>query len=264
MAEFGKSTESMNTAPAKSGYSSKGMDMPGASSEALAIASQGVDKGGMRGLGLLAITIAEIKLKKEAIDLAKDYYNTNKKDFDFFVTTHQPAITASVAEAMSPVTNPVYAHDYYASAPAGMAKSAILDKQWFEARRRTHRYAIGLGRRIDYDFAIQRLHGVVAGWNIGRRYEMTYADLHNNRRFDKKVEVANIGIGVGNIVAQGLSSAVGKLASSYDNLGDTVSTIGNGLAANSGYTAGRNTAAERYGQGGNDRYKNSQNTKGGE
>lgn len=236
----------MNIQPAKSGYSSKGMDTPGAGSEALSIANNSVDKGGMRGLGLLAVVLAEMALKKESIDLARDYYNTNKQDFDFFRTVHQPAIANSVSEAMSPVTNPIYHHDYYASAPAGMAKSAILDQQWFEVRRRTHKHAIGLQRRVDYQYATQRMHGVVAGWNIGRRYEMTYADLHNNRRFDRIMEVGNIGIGVGNIVAQGLSSAVGRLASSYDNLGDTVSTIGNGLAARSGYTAGREYAANKY------------------
>lgn len=262
MADLNKTTAPVNTAPAKSGYSSKSMDMPGASSEALAIASQSVDKGGMRGLGLLAIAIAEMKLKKESIDLARDYYNTNKRDFDYFTSTHQPAIAASVTEAMSPTTNPRYNHDYYASAPAGMAKSAILDKQWFEARRRVHKHAVGLGRRIDYAFAIQRMHGVVAGWNVGRRYEMTYADLHNNQRFDKMVEVANIGIGVGNIVAQGLSSSVGQLASAYDNLGDTVSTIGNGLSANSGYKAGRADTAARYGSAGRAVSKSNQNTKG--
>lgn len=249
MADINKATTSpANVVPAKSGYTTKGMDMPGASSEALAIASQGVNKGGMRGVGLLAIALAEMKLKKESIDLARDYYNTNKRDFDFFVWTHEGPIKETVAEAMSPTANPRYEHDYYASAPAGMAKSSILDKQWFEARRRVHKHAVGLQRRIDYSFAIQRMHGIVAGWNIGRRYEMTYADQRNNRRFDKKLEAANIGIGVGNIVAQGLSSAVGKLAASYDNLGDTVATIGNGLAANSGYKAGRQDTRARYGQ----------------
>lgn len=252
----------MNVVPAKSGYSAKGMDTPGASSEALAIANAGIDKGGMRGAGLLAVIIAEMALKKESIDLARDYYKTNKRDFDFFASVHQPAIANSVNEAMSPEHNPTYTHDFYASAPAGMAKSSILDKQWFESRRRLHRHAIGMGRRIDYTFAVQRMHGIVGGWNVGHRYEMTYADTHNNRRLDRILEMGNIGIGVGNIVAQGLSTAVGQLASSYDNLGDTVSTIGNGMAANSGYRAGRAFASEAYVQDARFDTKTDQNTKG--
>lgn len=248
MADLSKTTAPTSTynQAAKTGYTSRGMDTPGASDQAIAIASTTSDKGGMRGLGLLAAVLAELKLKKEAIDLARDYYKTNKQDFDFFVSNHQPGITASVSEAMSPTLNPKYKHDYYASAPAGMAKSSILDKQWFEARRRTHRYAIGLQRRVDYEFAIQRMHGIVGGWNVATRYEMTYADEHNNRRIDKILEVGNIGIGVGNIVRQNLSSSVGQLASSYDNLGDTIASIGNGYAAKRGYAQGRSDTSKRY------------------
>lgn len=236
---------SSNMVP-QNGYSGKGQTQWGTGEDAVATQVSTTDKGGMRGLGLLAMVIAEIALKKESIDLAKDYYRVNKRDYDFFVSTHQGPIAQTVTEAMSPVDNPQYQHDYYASVPAGMGKSAILDKQWFEARRRAPRYATGLQKRIDYEFALLRTHGILAGWNLGRRYEMTYADEHNNRRFDRKIEAGNIGIGIGNIVRQGLASSVSNLSSAYDNLGDTVSTIGNGLAANTGYVAGRTQTAQKY------------------
>lgn len=230
----------------KNGYVGKGQtqQMAGEDAQAMLLASN--NKGGMRGLGLIAVTLAEIALKNDTVNLARDYYKINKQDYDFFVATHQAPIAQSVAEAMSPVDNPEYKHDYYASVPAGMAKTAILDKQWFETRRRTNRYAIGTQRRVDMDFAVRRLHGILGGWNIARRYEMTYADEHNNRRFDKKLEAANIGVGVGNVVRQGLASSVASLASAQDNLGDTISTIGNGLAANTGYRQGRQYANQRY------------------
>ena len=236
---------SSNMVP-QNGYSGKGQTQWGTGEDAVAMQVSTTNKGGMRGLGLLAMVFAEIALKRESLDLAKDYFKINKKDYDFFVSTHQAPIAQTVAEAMSPVDNPVYEQDYYASVPAGMGKSSILDQQWFEARRRVHRYATGLQRRIDYDFALRRTHGILSGWNLGRRYEMTYADEHNNRRFDRKIEAGNIGIGIGNIVRQGLSSSVSNLSSAYDNLGDTVSTIGNGLAANTGYNAGRAQTAQRY------------------
>lgn len=230
------------------GPTGKGQTQPGAGNQSLDIASQSIDKGGMRGIGLLAVVLAEIALKKEAIDLAKSYYKTNKKDYDFFVAVHRAPIAQTVGEAMSPIDNPIYIHDYYASAPAGMAKAGIVDEQWFETRRRTHRYSTGLQKRIDYDFALLRMHGIVGGWNLARRYEMTYADEHNNRRFDRMIEVSNIGIGIGNIVRQGLASSVSNLSSAYDGLGDTVASIGNGLATNSGYAAGRNKAEASYNQ----------------
>ncbi len=238
---------SPNTIP-QNGYVGRGQSQPGAGDSAIQAASQSVNKGGMRGAGLIAVTIGEVMLKKKATDLAKDYYRVNKKDYDNFRRIHEDPMRASVREAMSRATNPTYRHDFYASAPAGMAKTAVLDKQWFETRRRAPRYAVGLQQKIDADFAIQRMHGIIAGWNIGRRYEITYADEHNNRRFDKMLEVGNVGIGVGNVVRRGLASSVQNLASAYDNVGDTIATIGNGLSANSGYQSGRRDAARRYEQ----------------
>ncbi|MES2704839.1 MAG: hypothetical protein V4649_19545 [Bacteroidota bacterium] len=209
-------------------------------------AGTSIDKGGMRGLGLIAVAIAEAKLKYDAVEIAEDYYDLNKRDFDNFVAVHEGAIAQTVAEAMSPTANPKLEYDLFASVPAGIAKAAIADQQWFETRRRMGRYSIGAQKRADYEFALMRTHGIVAGWNIGTRYEINYADEHNNRRFDRKIAASNIGIGIGNIVAKGLSSSVANLASAHDSLGDTIATIGNGLAAGGGYKAGRQMASERY------------------
>lgn len=211
--------------------------------------TNGMDKGGLRGVAMLFVMLAEWKAKKKSIELAEDYYKLNKRDYDFFKATHQPGMAASATEAMNPTTNPNYTPDYYASSAAGVAKAGIADRQWFETRRRAHRYAIGRQRKVDYDFALLRLHAVIAGWNVARRYEYTYAQTHNNRAFDRKLGVANVGIGVGNIVRQGLAASVGKLASAYDVIGDTVSSIGNGLAAYSGYRAGRENTRERFKSG---------------
>ena len=248
-----KDLTNAKTQPSKSGYSAqngvsgRGQTQFLASDVASGTWGSSIDKGGMRGIGLALVLVAELFLKDKAVDLAKDYYKLNKKDYEFFKSTHQAPIQQSVSEAMSDATNPKYTPDFYASVPAGMGQSSISDKQWFEARRRNHRYARGLGRRIDMDFAIVRMHAILGGWNIARRYELTYADEHNNRRFDRKVEVANIGLGIGNIVREGLASSVQNVASAYDNLGDTIATIGNGLAASGGYSAGRKDTASRYG-----------------
>lgn len=231
---------------AKNGYTGKGQTQQFAGEEAQATLLTSIDKGGMRGAGLIAVAIAEASLKKQAVDLAYDYYDINKKDYDFFRETHQGPISQTVDEAMSEVTNPTYIPDPVASIPAGISKLAVGEKQWFEVRRRAHRYATGLMQRIDYEFAMMRTHGVVAGWNVGTRYEIQYAQEHNNRRFDRKIAVSNIGIGVGNIVRAGLASSVSGLASARDNLGDMISTIGNGLAANTGYRAGRQDTNERF------------------
>lgn len=233
---------------AKNGYSGVGQTQQFSGEDAQATLLSSVDKGGMRGIALMLVTIAEVTLKDQATDLARDYYKTNKKDYEFFKSTHQPAIQQSVSEAMSDTINPKYEPDLYSALPGGMAKTAVLDKQWFETRRRVHRYAVGLGRRVDFDFSMARLHGIIGGWNLANRYETTYADEHNNRRFDRKIEVANIGIGVGNVVRDKLASSVQNLSSAYDNIGNMVSTIGNGLAAHSGYNTARGATRERFNQ----------------
>lgn len=231
---------------AKNGYTGKGQTQQFAGEEAQATLLTTIDKGGMRGAGLIAVALAEASLKAKAVELAEDYYDTNKKDYDFFRSTHQGPISQSVDEAMSETTNPTYIPDPVASIPAGIARTSIGDKQWFEVRRRAHRYAVGMQKRIDYEFAVLRTHAIVAGWNIGTRYEINFAEEHNNRRFDRKIAVSNIGIGVGNIVRAGLASSVSGLASAQDNLGDMISSIGNGLAANTGYRAGRQDTNERF------------------
>lgn len=231
--------------PYEQGVTSVGMATPGASGVEIAMASSSVDKGGMRGIGLLAIVIAEMALKAKALALTRDYYNLNKKDYDFFRDNHQPAMTATAIEAFGPL-NPNYNYDFYASTPAGIAKSRIIDEQWFEARRRIPKYNVGQMYRLDYDMAVARTAAVVAGWNMALRYEFNYADEHNNRALDRKIAVANMGIGVGNIVQQGLSSAVEKLATSYDNIGDTISSIGNGYMSLEGYKKGREDQKARF------------------
>jgi hypothetical protein len=217
----------------------------GASGTEVLLATASNDKGGMRGVGLLAMVIAEIALKKKAIDLAEDYYKTNKKDFDFFVNNHEGPMQDTAEEAFGP-RNPKYNYDLYASVPAGIAKAGIIDRQWFEARRRIPKYNTGQNARLDYDMAVARAAAVAAGWNLATRYEFNWADEHNNRRMDRIVAVANMGIGVGNIVQQGLSAAVSNLSTAYDKIGDTVASIGNGYASSRGYVAGRANAKEKY------------------
>lgn len=228
------------------GYSSRGQNQFLAGENAAATLLQSVDKGGMRGIGLVVMAIAEYLLKKKAVDLAKDYYNTNRRDYDFYNAVHKAPLEASVNEAFSPATNPKYKYDYYASAPAGIAKSALIDKQWYETRRRVSIYNIGQARRLDYSFAMLRTHAVVAGWNLANRYETTWTDEHNARAFERKVTITNIGIGVGNVVREGMAAAVSRLATSYDHIGDTVASIGNGYAAKSGYSDAREDVRNRY------------------
>lgn len=235
--DIGKSGIATSTASGQNQMFSSGTEV--------AALTQSGEKGGMRGLALLAMVAAELALKAKALALANDYYKTNKRDYDFFRTAHQPAMQETAEEAFGPL-NPSYNYDLYASVPAGIAKAGIIDRQWYEARRRIPKYNVGQNRRLDYDMAVARVAAVAAGWNIAVRYELNWTDEHNNRRLDRKVSVGNIGIGMGNIVSQGLSAAVSNLENSYDKVGDTIASIGNGYTASRGYASGREDTRKRY------------------
>lgn len=241
------STKPIQNNSANSGFRSPdGLAVQPPGPDSATLANTSLTSGGMRGIGLVTFLIAQITLKLETVKLAKKYYKTGKKDFDFFKATHQPGAQQSVAEAMSDVLNPKFITDLYASAPAGMAKSKIVDKTWFAARRRTHRYAVGAQRRLDYDFSQARTAAIVSGWNMGRRYETAWADSHNERRFNRRLGMANLGIGYGNIIRQGLATAVGNLTSAQTEVSNTVASIGNGYFAKAGYEDARRDTQERY------------------
>lgn len=230
------------------GRNAEGLVSPITGPDTLGLANTGLAAGGMRGVGLVALILAQIYLKLETVKITKGYYELNKKDFEFFKDTHQPGAQASVAEAMSDITNPKYETDLYASAPAGLSKSKVVDLAWFAARRRTHRYATGAQERLDYDMAVQRTSAVCSGWNAGRRYELAWADAHNERRFGRKIAMANLGIAAGNIIRQGLATAVGEVGEATSGLSSTIGAIGNGYFRKEGYEDARRDARERHDQ----------------
>lgn len=231
----------------QNGYSGVGQTQMIAGEEAVSSLASSIDKGGMRGLGLLAIAIAEYELKQKVIDLGQSYYNINKQDYQFFTSNHQPAIAQTATEAMSGTLNPTFNYDFYASLPGGIASTSINEKQWYEARRRIPKYNIGQQRRLDYDMAVARTHAVLSGWNLGTRYELSWTDQHNLRAFDRKVSIANIGLGIASMVRMGMATAVGEVSQAYDSLGDTLASIGNGWAAKGSSEDARRAVRQMYG-----------------
>lgn len=220
------------------GYSGVGQNQFLAGQDAVATLSASINKGGMRGIGLAVAAVAEFALKKKAIDLAEDYYNTNRRDYDFFQGVHQPAIAATASEAFSGL-NPNYNWDFYASVPAAIAKVNKIDKQWYEARRRMPKYNVGQHARLDYDMGVLRTHAIASGWNAGIRYELTWVEEHNNRAFNRRAAIVQTGIGLGNNIRDGLANSISALSTSYDVMGDTVASIGNGYAAFAGFNDSR-------------------------
>ena len=220
----------------------------GADSQAVSDMSGGKSAGGMRGIGLIAFVLGQIFLNNKALDLSQDYYNTNKQDFDFFQHTHQAPMAASAAEAFNSAANPTYTQDLYVSVPAAAARVAEMDRQWLMARKSLSRYATGAGSRLDYEYAKHRVQQMAANWYLGYRSELTYAQDHNERQFNRQVMVVNIGIGAGNEVARGLASAAQGLNSAYTQAGNQFGSIASGLAGSIGQKQGQADVRSTYKQ----------------
>ncbi len=210
--------------------------------------SGGKSAGGMRGIGLIAFVLGQIFLNNKANDLAKDYYNVNKQDFDFFTAVHQQPMAESAAEAFNPVDNPAYVQDLYAATPAAAARVAETDRQWLIARKSLSRYATGAGQRVDYEYAKNRVALFAANWYLGYRSELTYAQDHNERQFNRQVMVVNIGIGAGNEVAKGLASAESGLSKAYTSLGNQFGSAASGLSGSIGQQQGKADTKADYKQ----------------
>lgn len=218
----------------------------GVSGQELYSSSSGIASGGMRGAGLIALMLSQIFLQRKIISLSRDYYDTNKKDYDFFRNTHRPHVEGSASEAFSGRNpHPGDSPDYVAVETSGLATSKEVDKAWYEVRRRLPRYAVGLHRRTDYDFAFQRAHAGIVGWSISRRYADAYYDSRVDRYFNRKFAVANIGIAAGNLSAQGLATATTRLIGSYESFTDNLASIGNGFFAKKGTQQGAEDTRQR-------------------
>lgn len=202
--------------------------------------------GGMRGAGLLIVYAAQIALMIDQVNLAEDYYRTNKKDHDHWDTTYRPRMAAMRAELYAE-PRPVF--DRFMSPfcykQSGAAGSRVVDARWQDTMRQTNRYATGHHIAATQDFALVRHNAAVAGYNTGAQLARHKVDTYDDRRHMRRLAILNIGISAGNTAKTGLASSVGSLINAQNQLGSAVGAFGNGLARQSGYVQGRESTREQ-------------------
>lgn len=226
----------MAVAPAT--YSGKGMEQYAITGGNVATIMSGVHLGGLHGLGQIVIVAAQLAALTANLNTAKNYYNTNKKDFDFFKANYQARLQSALNEAM---TRPLYEAgiftpeygtlDYLASTGRGQSIAARrLDRQWFITRRGNSKYRFGLGQWIDYKFSMAKYNEAQNGWNLGFRYEDTRKQAYDETRHRHRLQILNLGVGVGNLAKAGLATSVATLNESRSQLASSLGSIGNGMA----------------------------------
>lgn len=238
-------------------YTGGGQEQYGVSSSTIGSVLNNYNFGGVNGFGILIIEAAQLVLLSENFNTAQNYFNINKQDFDFFVSTYEAKMVSALTEAMSrplyesPFVSPQYGRlDYLSNMGRGAsAGPRILDKQWYATRRRVGKYQTGLGRWIDYKFAMGKLQATLEGWNLGWRYEDHRKDAYDEQRHAHRTNILNLGIGVGNAARAGLATSVASLNEARSNVSSQLATIGNGLASNASYQ-GTKDALQKGGVGG--------------
>lgn len=201
--------------------------------------------GGYSGPGggffALAMTLAQSAITFQQLQLAQNYYNTNKKDFDFFRNTYQARLVAHKDQAFAA---PFYVQDYNVSVGGALEHTKVYDEKWLQSRRRAHRYAVGHQQHIDYTYYMMRRRAAMSAYLMGRRVEDARKDWKDDQIQTHKVQALNFGIAVGNIARQGLAQAVGTKEKALDELGSRVGGFANGAAERNGYVQGRNAGSK--------------------
>jgi hypothetical protein len=223
-------------------YSGGGQTTSPVSSATLSPSLATLAMGGTRVFAIYA-AYQQLQSLKQNLTIAKNYYNTNKQDFDFWNTTYNPKMLVALNEGM---TRPYYTNsnftpqygalDYTASVGRGQSRASLkTDKEWFQTRRRIGKYNVGQGHRIDLKYALARLNSEFEGWNLGFRYEDNRKMVYDEQRHAHQAEILNLGIGSGNAARAGLSTAVQGLSEAKAQRAGTLGSLSNGLSTFAGY-----------------------------
>ncbi len=198
--------------------------------------------GGVRIVPLVTSLYQMTQLQNNVVQ-ARNYYNVNKQDFDFWNTTYNPNMLASLNESKARAfyTNGTYTPqfgqlDYLASTGRGQSRASLrVDKEWLNTRRKISRYNIGHGRRVDYKYAMARFNSELEGWNLGFRYEDNRKMLYDEQRHAHQAEILNLGIGAGNAARRGLATAVEGLSEARSQKAGIYGALSNGLSTYAGF-----------------------------
>ncbi len=201
--------------------------------------------GGISGFGMIFVQAAQYALLVQDLNTAQNYFDTNKKDFQFFTSTYEGRMAASLSEAMS---RPLYESgtflpqygklDYLAVLGRGLSMGARkVDRDWYLTRRRMGRYNIGMGKWIDYKFTIEKIQQGLQGWNIGFRYEDNRKEAYDEQRHAHRINILNLGIGVGNMARNGLATSVRALSEARQQTAGQFGAFANDIGSGAGYSS---------------------------
>jgi len=153
------------------------------------------------------------RVHDQNIAIAESYYETALADYQFWNQEYRPRMLDIAQSVIDPLRNPVILADYPGTVGSSSSRAhKDADLAWFASRRITSKYNVGAMKWADVKNLEMRHNGAVSLATFGQRYEDVRAEMFDERRIARIIEIMNIGIDAGGIASAGLASAVSAVA----------------------------------------------------
>ena len=168
-------------------------------------------------------------------DLTKKYYAQSERDYQFWESNYAPQIKAIVEEYFGVDGAPGAGEQKYRvnydnrRGPSSMKARRQADEAWLQRYNNTAPRAVGKMRWDAADAAELAFLGSVGLDDFAIRFELAYRDSIDNRRWNHRVSLVNVGIEAGNNAAQGMSSAVAELGAATQGIVGSKIAMGAGV-----------------------------------
>lgn len=183
------------------------------------------------------------------LDLQRKYYELYRQQREFYYTTFQQGVEKPLAQ--DTYDDPHYNYNYQGRVDTlydttfgpFIGPSADMEGWW--ARHAAYYGAEMDGNMLrEMPFEIARIK---ADWtNYMLRFEEHYYDVVNDRRWQRRFAVHNIGIKQGTAIAAALDNSLAGYTDHLHDFGNQLATYGNGAARYVGYRRGLADTSERF------------------
>lgn len=167
--------------------------------------------------------------------LTDRYFAQSERDYQFWEGHYAPQIKSIVEEYFGADGAPGAGEQKYRvnydnrRGPSSMKARRQADEAWLVRFNQTQARAVGQMRWEATDAAELAFIGSVGLDDFAIRFELAYRDAWDNRRWNHRVQLVNIGIEAGNNAAQGMSSAVAETGAAAQGIVGSKIAMGAGI-----------------------------------
>lgn len=178
-------------------------------------------------------TYKQYKLLDDQMELARDYYNLALRDSNHYHDHYVPKELMMLSEACSLRR---YNPDYVGTqGRMAYATNKQIGLAWNQAKRTADKYNTGQSKDMDVRMAIARAQLATAAITSGYRFEENKKIEMDAIRWERMLNMANIGIKVGAQANAALAAAFSATQQASNNLASFFGTQANAFGSALGY-----------------------------